>query len=39
MKIYFENKKLIEQHNADYEAGKSSYTMGINQFADQVSDF
>ncbi|CAO2596382.1 Protein CTLA-2-beta [Lemmus lemmus] len=32
--LWEENKKIIEKHNAEYEQGKTSYTMGLNQFSD-----
>jgi len=32
--IFKENLAFIERHNLDYEAGKGSYTVGLNQFAD-----
>merc|ERR1711970_926864 len=34
MKIFVENKKKIEDHNKLYEAGESTFKMGINRFAD-----
>lgn len=37
MKIYFENKKIIDEHNAKFERGETTYTMGVNQFTDLVS--
>ncbi|KAK7812022.1 LOW QUALITY PROTEIN: hypothetical protein U0070_018582 [Myodes glareolus] len=36
--LWEENKKIIEKHNAEYEQGKTSYTMGLNQFSDMVSE-
>ncbi|EDL41306.1 protein CTLA-2-alpha isoform a precursor [Mus musculus] len=32
--VWEENKKKIEAHNADYEQGKTSFYMGLNQFSD-----
>merc|ERR1711881_102439 len=32
--IYKENLAFIARHNADHAAGKESYTVGVNQFAD-----
>ena len=32
--MWEENKKKIEAHNADYERGKTSFYMGLNQFSD-----
>jgi len=29
-----ENVRMIEQHNAEYDNGESTYTMGLNQFSD-----
>lgn len=36
--VWEENKKKIEAHNADYEQGKSSFSMGLNEFSDLVSE-
>ena len=36
--MWEENKKKIEAHNADYEQGKTSFYMGLNQFSDLVSE-
>lgn len=30
--------KLIAEHNPKYAAGKVSYSLGINQFADQLKE-
>ncbi|XP_051007094.1 protein CTLA-2-beta-like [Acomys russatus] len=35
--VWEENKKMIEQHNADYEQGKTSFMMGLNHFSDMVT--
>ncbi|KAM7323065.1 hypothetical protein ACRRTK_018570 [Alexandromys fortis] len=35
--LWEENKKIIEKHNAEYEQGKTSYTMGLNQFSDMMA--
>ncbi|XP_029403315.1 protein CTLA-2-beta isoform X1 [Mus pahari] len=32
--VWEESKKKIEAHNADYEQGKTSFYMGLNQFSD-----
>ncbi|XP_021035512.1 protein CTLA-2-beta isoform X2 [Mus caroli] len=32
--VWEESKKKIEAHNADYEKGKTSFSMGLNQFSD-----
>ncbi|XP_028627811.1 protein CTLA-2-beta isoform X2 [Grammomys surdaster] len=32
--VWEETKKKIEAHNADYEQGKTSFYMGLNQFSD-----
>jgi len=35
--IYLDNKKKIEQHNAEYLAGEHTFSLGINQFADMLT--
>lgn len=38
--IFSDNLELIDQHNQLYNEGKSSYTLGINQFGDKsISEF
>lgn len=32
--MWEESKKKIEAHNAEYEQGKTSFYMGLNQFSD-----
>lgn len=34
--IYFKNKKMIEDHNKLFKAGKVDYELKINQFTDKV---
>lgn len=36
--IYYINKAKIDAHNKDYEAGKTTFTMGINHFADLTDE-
>lgn len=36
--IFKENVKRIVEHNEKYERGETSYSMGINQFADKKPD-
>lgn len=36
--IYFQNKAKIQDHNKQYEAGLSTFTMGINHFADLTDE-
>uniref|UniRef100_A0A8C8W151 Cathepsin propeptide inhibitor domain-containing protein n=1 Tax=Peromyscus maniculatus bairdii TaxID=230844 RepID=A0A8C8W151_PERMB len=36
--VWEKNKKFIENHNANYEQGKTSFTMGLNGFSDMVSE-
>ncbi|XP_021035510.2 protein CTLA-2-alpha [Mus caroli] len=36
--VWEENKKKIEAHNADYEKGKTSFSMSLNQFSDLTSE-
>ncbi|XP_064545315.1 procathepsin L-like [Drosophila montana] len=33
-KIFADNKKLIDTHNARYEAGEETYKIGVNEFTD-----
>ncbi|GAB6029475.1 hypothetical protein CHUAL_005229 [Chamberlinius hualienensis] len=33
-KIFLNNKKIIDQHNQRFDEGKTTFKMGINQFAD-----
>ncbi|XP_052583938.1 protein CTLA-2-beta-like isoform X1 [Peromyscus californicus insignis] len=34
--VWEKNKKFIENHNADYEQGKTSFSMGLNGFSDMT---
>ena len=36
--IFSENLKMIEMHNAEYEAGRTSWYMAVNKFADLTHD-
>ncbi|XP_057643068.1 protein CTLA-2-beta-like [Chionomys nivalis] len=36
--VWEENKKKIEEHNTEYEQGKSSFCMGLNELSDLTSD-
>nr|CAH7747162.1 unnamed protein product [Callosobruchus chinensis] len=36
--IFQDNLKTIEEHNKKYDAGETSWQMGINQFADLTED-
>ncbi|XP_055485245.1 protein CTLA-2-beta-like [Psammomys obesus] len=36
--VWEENKKKIEEHNAEYEEGKASFCMGLNEFSDLTND-
>ena len=38
MNIFLQNKEEIAKHNAEYELGMHTYTVGINQFSDMVSN-
>jgi len=35
--IFAENLKLINRHNAEYEAGLHTFTVGVNQYADKTN--
>jgi C1A family cysteine protease len=35
-KIFRDNLDIISKHNAQFEAGNSTYTLGVNQFADMT---
>ncbi|KAL1131622.1 hypothetical protein AAG570_011236 [Ranatra chinensis] len=37
MKIYFDNKKMIEEHNAKYQKGLVTYTMKMNHLGDLMN--
>ena len=39
MKLFLQNKEEIAKHNAEYELGMHTYTRGINQFSDMVSNY
>ncbi|XP_036043941.1 protein CTLA-2-beta-like [Onychomys torridus] len=34
--VWEKNKKFIEKHNADYEQGKTGFSMGLNGFSDMT---
>ncbi|ERE80699.1 protein CTLA-2-beta-like protein [Cricetulus griseus] len=36
--VWEENKKKIEEHNAEFEEGKTGFCMGLNEFSDLTSD-
>lgn len=36
--IFKSNLQIINEHNAGYERGESSYTLGVNQFADLTEE-
>ncbi|XP_076429632.1 protein CTLA-2-beta-like [Peromyscus maniculatus bairdii] len=36
--VWEENKKKIEEHNAEYEQGMASFCMGLNEFSDLTND-
>ncbi|KAJ9600389.1 hypothetical protein L9F63_009317 [Diploptera punctata] len=38
MGIFLETRKKIAQHNAEYERGKTSFKLGINQFSDLLQE-
>lgn len=35
--VFKKNVGLVEEHNAKYDRGESSYTLGINEFSDRHS--
>ena len=39
MAIFSENLKMIEEHNAEYEAGRTSWYMAVNKFADLTRNY
>ncbi|KAL1784234.1 cathepsin J [Sigmodon hispidus] len=36
--VWEKNKEFIDKHNADYEQGKTSFSLGLNDFADKTSE-
>ena len=34
--MFIENRKRIAEHNARYELGLETYTLGINEFSDML---
>lgn len=36
--VWEDSKKTIEAHNADYKQGKTSFSMGLNQFSDLTTE-
>ncbi|XP_028749503.1 protein CTLA-2-beta-like isoform X1 [Peromyscus leucopus] len=36
--MWEKNKKIVDNHNADYEQGKTSFTMGLNGFSDMTDE-
>ncbi|KAJ9584493.1 hypothetical protein L9F63_021162 [Diploptera punctata] len=36
MRVFLETKEKVARHNAEYELGLHTYTLGINRFADQL---
>jgi len=36
--IWQENSRRVEQHNAEYEAGQTTFTMAINSFGDMTNE-
>ncbi|XP_051050115.1 protein CTLA-2-beta-like [Phodopus roborovskii] len=36
--LWEEKKKKIEKHNVEYEQGKVSYSLGLNQFSDMTDE-
>ncbi|XP_041515909.1 protein CTLA-2-alpha-like [Microtus oregoni] len=36
--VWEENKKKIEEHNTEYEQGKSSFCMGLNELSDLLTE-
>jgi len=36
--VYFENLKIVEEHNKLHAAGKTSFTLAVNRFADMSSN-
>ncbi|KAL6087313.1 hypothetical protein STEG23_029953 [Scotinomys teguina] len=36
--VWEKNRKIIENHNADYDQGKTSYSVGLNRFSDMTHE-
>lgn len=39
IQIFLETKAKIAKHNAEFEKGNVTFRMGLNQFADRVSEY
>lgn len=38
MRVFLKNKREIDEHNAQYDRGLTTFKMGLNKFSDLTND-